>query len=175
MERKKPVPREFYRHFKDKLYQIIAVAEHSETGEELVIYQALYGTYGIYARPLIMFMSEVDHDKYPDVKQKYRFEKVVLEEEHNQLEEKQECTDAEEDTEEIEKPNSDLLDFLDADTFEKKRQILAGMKNRVTDRLIDDMAASLDVTIDDGDLEDRYRSLMVCVDTMERFEVSRLR
>ena len=49
------------------------------------------------------------------------------------------------------------------------------MRNRITDRLIDDLAAALDVTVEDGDLDERYRNLLFCVDTMERFEVNRLR
>lgn len=66
--------RELHHEGTQYLYRIIGQAEHTETKEKLMVYQALYGDCKVYARPLDMFMSEVDHDKYPNIKQKYRFD-----------------------------------------------------------------------------------------------------
>lgn len=163
-DRSKPKPQEIYRHFKDenKLYQIITIASHTETGEEMVVYQAMYGDFKMYVRPLSMFISKTDMVKYPEASSEYRFERV-------------ESTKTIEETEESEEtPNGDLIRFLDADTYEERRNLLMHMKSGMTDRLIDDIAASMDVTVEKGDIDQRFESLLKCVQTLGRYEITRL-
>lgn len=70
-----PSPGSLYKHFKGSYYRVIGVGTHTETGERLVIYHK-EGDSKLWVRPLDMFSSKVDHDKYPDVEQTYRFQKI---------------------------------------------------------------------------------------------------
>ena len=180
-----PKSGEFYRHFKNKLYQIVTVAEHTETGEKLVIYQALYGDFKVYARPLEMFMSEVDHEKYPEVQQKYRFMKVELgsmegEEKtitaEQELEKKDiEDVPAEVATEEDGFVEPGFLEFLDEESWDERYNILVSLRDKMTDSLVDSLAVVMDVVIPEGPLDKRYEQLKICLKTRQKYESQHLR
>ena len=195
MDRQRPAPQELFRHFKGNMYQIVSIAIHSETREEMVVYQALYGDYKVYVRPLDMFMSEVDHDKYPDVKQKYRFERIERSEgtsgkaddeaanreeirkqfrnepyKHSEVMDKSIDSEAEELN-----LNPLVIEFMDADLAVDKNDILSKLRPIITNDMIDIMAMSLGVVVNEGDVYDRYNDLRTCLSTMEKFESTRLR
>ena len=196
-QRAVPRPGDFYKHFKDKLYQIITVAEHSETGEALVIYQALYGEYKTYARPLSMFLSEVDHDKYPGVSAKYRFERVdvktyqnitELHQIGNILERHREIPKPEPKEPEPlpekempkpgehrqEKEQHDLrIRFLDAESNEERLEILRRNEDRISETVLDSIGLSMDFPLSGDDRGKKLRDLEGFIKTKMKYEKTR--
>ncbi len=196
--RREPKPYEIFTHFKGKKYQIITLATHSETREKYVVYQAMYDDFRIYVRPYDMFMSETDHEKYPDTPHKYRFFRededgeavtgsgeVKLKKEHFavQTEDDKEAAQTKTETaadrtvqnakaEETMEWNIDplVIEFLDADTHEARLNILAALFPRITDEMINTMALAIDIEIDDGPIEQRYAELKNCIQTKIRYE-----
>lgn len=247
-----PQPGEIYQHFKGNLYRVVTLAQHSETGEELVVYQALYGDYRVYARPLSLFVGEVDHEKYPQVQAKYRFTLIpagepVLsggpqhwgkgsssgsagesgnagneptrqakdecsrqseggsfrppenerprqpveerprqsaeerprqsaDEPSRQSADEPPCQPAQESREEDEfQLDPRLLAFLDADTYEQKLEIFASLYGKADRSMLNTIAVSLDLELEDGTPEEQYDTLKNCLLTLERYECNRLR
>lgn len=193
-----PRPYEVYKHFKGNIYQIISIALDSETLEQVVVYQQLYSPFQMYVRPLEMFLSKTDKDKYPDAVQEYRFEKLekamletdvkvqainahVIDSESVEklMEQPQEVKSVVEadyaEEEEMADINPNLLRFLEADTCSDKLELLHLMHATITDAMIDTMAISLDFEIQSGEIEQRYQELLNCLLTKERFECARMR
>ncbi len=172
---------QFYRHFKGGLYQVAAIATHTETGEKLVVYQALYGDYGVYARPYEMFNSEVDRAKYPDAGQTYRFELVEPESvsrpeqpAEQEVPKKAEAEQKPED-QEVGGVNPILLEFLDADTLEQKLHILTVYRNKMDESLLNSIAISLDLVVEKKGLQEMYDEIINCLSMMKHFECNRFR
>ena len=169
---------QFYRHFKDRLYQIVAVAEHSETGEQMVVYQALYGDYGVYVRPYDMFVSEVDHEKYPEVTQKYRFELVEMPSRQKSGQDAGQGLKDETKDKRQEVPgevNPILIEFLDADTLEEKMHIMVYNRNKMDFNVLNSIAISLDLVVEKETVQEMYDEILNCLSMMEKFECNRFR
>ena len=191
-----PQANQIYKHFKGNLYKIVTVATHTETEEELVIYQALYGDFKIYARPLSMFMEEVDRVKYPNVTQKMRFELVeqmvaapvaapvgvdVTEEKVAAPDTSVEETTVEnvkviENTETEEEITLDpLLEaYLDTDSYRERINILHGLQHRMTEHMLNTMAIVIDFELPEGDIQTKYNALHDCLLTKEKYECNRI-
>ncbi len=148
MEYRMPKKGEFYRHFKGNLYEVLAIAKHTETMEDMVVYKEVDGEV-TYARPLEMFVSKVDNEKYPDVLQVYRFELQA------------------------QKSKLSIMNFLDLSTATEKIQYLETMKDSMTEEFVGIAAQSLDFVENDGTLDERYRALLQYLRTIERYEQRR--
>lgn len=193
-------PGEFYRHFKNKLYQIVAVARHSETGESMVVYQALYGDYGVYVRPYDMFTSEVDHEKYPEVTQQWRFERV--EPEQNAAGMAAGCGQAATGTGQAavgngqvaagtgqvagnrqdsrryyadRTPDPAFLQFLDTEDFDLRMECLKALEERVTQQELDSIYLVLDMKPEQGSLQEQLYAVRRFLTMQKRYDGSRLR
>ncbi|RHU25452.1 DUF1653 domain-containing protein [Firmicutes bacterium TM09-10] len=192
-----PQAGEIYQHFKGKLYRIVALATHTETGEQLVIYQALYGEFQVFARPLSMFLEKVDAKKYPDAAGKDRFMRIPMAEaaavpqpvpapsenpveprpaampSENPVESRPAAASSESPVEP--QPDPGLLAFLDADSYEEKLEVFASLEGKVDLHMLNAIAASLDLELSKGSLEEQYDTLKSCLMTLERYECNRLR
>lgn len=192
-----PQAGEIYQHFKGKLYRIVTLATHTETGEQLVIYQALYGEFQVFARPLSMFLEKMDAKKYPDAAGKDRFMRIPMAEaaavpqpvpapsenpveprpaamsSENPIEPRPAAASSESPVEP--QPDPGLLAFLDADSYEEKLEVFASLEGKVDLHMLNAIAASLDLELSEGSLEEQYDTLKSCLMTLERYECNRLR
>lgn len=141
---KLPKVGEYYRHFKGQRYQIIAIAKHTETSENLVIYEGLYGEHPVFARPLEMFVSKVDKNKYPDATQEYRFE--------------------------IEESKNLLTEFLDLTSNKEKLEFLQSNKESLDEMFLSSVAMTMDFVEKETNFEERYHDLVKLIKTLMKFE-----
>lgn len=193
----RPVPGQRYRHFKGNLYQILTLAYDSETNEEMVVYQALYGDFIVYVRSLEMFLEPVDREKYPNAGQQYRFERVYpeivpepetgisrsdvagfksveseTEDVYQQSTVRPAAGGTAERADEAEIAGVDplLIQFLDADTYTDKLKVFLEMRDTINEVLLTDIAASLDISTGTGSLEEQYASVQYALHTLAKYE-----
>lgn len=193
MEERDVKPGDIYRHFRGNLYQIVTVGKHAKTLDEYIVYQALYGEFQVYIRDVQNFFERVDNEKYPEVQQKYRFEKVDKTELH--IENNRDVT-YNENTQTLQTPDVKgessnietymeetdnkegmqmFIAFLDAETYKEKLEIFMKMRNKLDERLIINIAVSLDLVVDEKDMEESCQIIIGNLEQRSNFECFRLR
>lgn len=168
MGNERPLPRagEFYRHKSGKLYQMITLAYHSETMEPLVIYQALYDEFKTYARPLSMFMEEVDGVK--------RFQKVRLKKEEKATPKVESVKEpiAEEPKKKAQTQDV-LIEFLDAKDMKEKYDILRQKEDLISEVALDSIGLSLDFVLNSNNREGKIQEIKEFLSTKMKYEADR--
>lgn len=154
------------------LCQIITTAKYSPTGEQIVVYQLLFGNYGIFARPLSEFTDESpaspDTAGTPGV---YEAKETKQPEPETAPEDQyMEASGGEGGAD-----TSLLMEFLEADSYTDKLTLLQDKKKYLTEGILDSMAVALDLAQNDGDFEQKFDELRRCLKTLEKYECSRLR
>jgi hypothetical protein len=185
-KRENPRPGELYRHFKNRMYQVIAVARDAETRRLYVVYQALYGGFGVWIRPLENFMSPVDRSKYPESVQDWRFERVLREEERQEGEASErpvteeealgrECPDcaSRKETESEKKPSALLLRFLDAEDPALQQEILTAGRFELTQSDLNSIYTICGLPEAEGDIAAQAAEIIQSLRIRERYEVKR--
>lgn len=216
MEENRVVIGAFYRHFKGNVYQVKMIAKDCETLEDLVVYQGMYPPFSIWVRKLSEFVSAVDEEKYPEAKQKYRFQRMkeseLTEEATLQKVEvkkievikvsNQRAEDDAKNPQENGVPDQELrralvsgraqdylpdsisaeeiahrgmLQILDEADYKEKRHLLVGLKPYLDEKWINNIALAMDLVLEEGSLEEKYESLLHCIDTFARYDGGRLR
>ena len=188
--RQTPVAGQIYKHFKGNLYKVLAVAVHTESEEKLVVYQSVDNPDRVFARPLEMFMSDIDRFRYPLIRAKYRFTLVSEPEEETNGEEtkeetepsKTEVTDEQSDDDSaVYKDNGELVidpyveGVLDEKEFSKKIEFFEMLRGKCTEDMLTTIAISLDIQLQEGSIEDKYSQILRTLKMHEKYETSRLR
>ncbi|MCR5527544.1 MAG: DUF1653 domain-containing protein [Lachnospiraceae bacterium] len=160
MMRDIPSKGERYRNSKGEELEILAVARHTESYEELVVYCPVNDPSKAFACPLPVFMKQTEADD----EQQCSLEKIA-------------DAPAEElkDSDDLSQVPPMLLEFLDAETYEEKLAVFDRMKNSVTDDIIDSIAVSLDTEVEKAPIEERYRQIREILLMQEKYETTRLR
>ncbi|MCR5119935.1 MAG: DUF1653 domain-containing protein [Lachnospiraceae bacterium] len=197
-----PRPYERYKHFKGREYQVLLIAKNEKTMEDMVIYQALYEPYTIYAREVADFLSPVDKEKYPNALQDERFtligneakderaadkEKPVREEIPKENKQAEEAVKYEKQAEEVrqkeEKPAEEkydnsgvdpvLMRFLDAEDGQEQLKVLEECAGKITARILTPMELSLGMEPSNESVDERIRNIRNNITTRMKYEIRR--